>query len=205
MKSAVIAPRRAKVFMAIKIVVALLLCLLLIYSFSSYSVSLWLGGINPGRAELVDDFLDCNQEHIRVAALRGQEGTTLVKLREQAFGFWRREEEPEALESPDFSFRYLGHASSYSGLGYAYMVPNGGPWVDGPRRWEKREYLYGDNAAYLITVPEELLAPNETVSVRQTNERYIITLSSCHGQEQDSYQTIQRIEHWLVSQKLVET
>ncbi len=205
MKSAVIAPRRAKVFMAIKIVVALLLCLLLIYSFSSYPVSLWLGGINPGRAELVDDFLDCNQEHIRVAALRGQEGTTLVKLREQAFGFWRREEEPEAPESPDFSFRYLGHASSYSGLGYAYMVPNGGPWVDGPRRWEKREYLYGDNAAYLITVPEELLAPNETVSVRQTNERYIITLSSCHEQEQDSYQTIQRIEHWLVSQKLVET
>ena len=204
MKSAVIAPRRAKVFMAIKIVVALLLCLLLIYSFSSYPVSLWLNGIAPGKAELADDFIDCEQEHIRIAALWEQEGATLVKLREGAFGFWHREE-PKAPENPDFSFRYLGHASSYSGLGYAYMVPNGGPWVDGPRRWEKREYLYGDNAAYLITVPEELLAPNETVSVRQTNERYIITLSSCHGQEQESYQTIQRIEHWLVSQKLVET
>lgn len=205
MKSGVPSPRRGKIIRAVIGLAVLLLCLLLIYRFNSYSVSLWLGGINPGRVELVDDFLDCEGEHIRVAALRGQEGTTLVKLREQALGFWRREEEPEPLEGAGSSFRYLSHASSRSGLGYSYLVPNGGPWVDGPRVWEKREYLYGDNAGYLIPVPEDLLAPNETVSVRQTNERYIIILCSCHGQEGDSLETIEKIDRWLVSQKLLET
>ena len=124
-------------------------------------------------------------------------------MHETPFGVWHFDEtaSPEQNES---SIGYLLHASIPKPTA-KFLTPSGGPWVDGPQVQETRVYLFGDKAKNLISVPDSLLQPNQTVAVKQYSAAYVIKIHSyepvntSHPTPQSLYQSIRRIYALLVS------